>query len=174
MIILLFLCLGLKLSHWLLAHETIFQLSHGQKRSIKKDGVYHYTTIESAKIIVKEQKLIGMRDYKSTFPSHREDKIIWFFGRTDTIFERFLRWCVLKRHSPKMHSGKNHSIKYETKLLIRSISDEQISKMKINIEMGIGCYVDEMSNVTISFAPLDKIDRILGVKTKRDGCKGIR
>ena len=45
-------------------------------------------------------------------------------------------------------------------------TDEQIDKMKMNIELGIGCYADEVKNISISYADLDFVDRILGVKGK--------
>lgn len=167
MFLAIFLLVALKISHWLLAHETIFRVSKKRQESIRRDGLLHYTTIEKAKRIVRDQKLVGLDDAKSTFPSHRKDKIIWFFGCSNAPVDKFFRWCVLRRHSPKVHSGKNHSIKYETKLLIQDISDEQISKMKINIEMGIGCYMEEMENIKISYASLDDIDKMLGVGSKK-------
>ena len=159
------LLIVLKFIHWLLAHETIFRMSKKRREFVKKNGLLHYTTVENAEKIVRERKLVGENDVKSTFPSHRKDKIIWFFGCSDTPTDRFFRWCVLRRHSPRVHTGQRHSIKYETKLLVQDLSDEQISKMKINIEMGIGCYMEEMKDIRISYAPLDGIDKKLGVKS---------
>ena len=51
-------------------------------------------------------------------------------------------------------------------MLIKGFTDEQIDKMKMNIELGIGCYADEVKNISISYADLDFVDRILGVKGK--------
>lgn len=154
----------IKIIHWLLAHETIFRLSNNRKRYIKDIGLLHYTTLEAAEHIVSEQRLLGSLDYKSTFPSHRSDRVIWFLSQQKDPITTFCRWRVLRRHSPQKIGGQKKKIKYEVKLFVKGFSTEQIEKMKINIELGIGCYMDELCGVSVSYAPLSLMDRVLGVR----------
>ena len=156
----------IKIIHWLIAHDTIINLCKKRRESILKNGLVHYTLLDKASLIIKENRLNGNLDYKSTFPSHRMDKIVWFMSNEDYLLDKFCRWCVLRRHAPNKRGKSNHKVKYEVKLLIKGFTDEQIDKMKMNIELGIGCYADEVKNISISYADLDFVDRILGVKGK--------
>ncbi len=160
----LFVIAVVKLLHWLLAHETILKLSKKRRNAIKQNGLVHYTSYEKAQRIVANNKLLGALDYKSTFPSHRDDMIVWFMSNQSNPFDKLCRYCVLRRHAPIQKNNPNHKVKYEAKILVKGFNDDQIANMKINIELGIGCYTDEISNVSISYAPLDNVDRKLGVK----------
>lgn len=154
----------LKISHWLLVHETIFVLPKFMKSNIRKNGLVHYTTVENAKKILNEKQMLSSHDKKSTFPSHRNNRIIWFIYDSASIVSKVSRWNILKRHSPNFHSGTNHTVRYEVKLLINGFTEQQIEKMKCNMELGIGCYLESIENVDISIGKLDNIDRVLGIK----------
>lgn len=156
--------IALKISHWLLVHETIFELPGFMKSNIRKNGLVHYTTVENAKEILSKKQMRGYPDKKSTFPSHRNNSIIWFIYDSDSIVPKVSRWNILKRHSPNFHSGSNHTVRYEVKLLIKGFTEQQIEKMKCNMELGIGCYLTSIENVNISIGKLDNIDRVLGIK----------
>lgn len=156
--------IALKISHWLLVHETIFVLPKVMKSNICKNGLAHYTTVENAKKILNEKQMLSSPDKKSTFPTHRTDRIIWFIYDSDSIASKISRWNILKRHSPNFHSGANNTVRYEVKLIIKGFTEQQIEKMKCNMELGIGCYLASIENVDISIGKLDNIDRALGIK----------
>lgn len=152
-----------KIGYYFLNHETFFCVGNRTALLIRTCGVFHYTTKESAKRILATQSLKGYPDKKSTFPKRRKRHIIWLLLNSNTIIQRFFRKLIIKRHCPIRPNGRDRTVKYEVKLLIKNINSKDIVNMYYNLECGIGCYAKALDNVKVSLAPLDDIDKGLGI-----------
>lgn len=153
----------LRISYFLLNHETLFPVGRKTASCAKEHGVFHYTSKLNAKQILLSQQIKGSPDIKSTFPGRRKKSIVWVLLNSDTAWQRFFRWLIVRRHCPNRPKGHDRSVKYEVKLLITGLNPDDISRMYYNLELGIGCYTDCLCNVTIDLAPLDASDRALGI-----------
>lgn len=152
-----------KIVYFFLNHETFFRIGNKTILQIVTCGVFHYTTKESAKKILAAQSLKGYLDKKSTFPERRKKHIIWLLLNSNATIQRFFRKLIIKRHCPTRPNGRDRTVKYEVKLLIENINSKDIVNMYYNLECGIGCYATTLDNVKVSLAPLDDIDKELGI-----------
>lgn len=153
----------LRIAYFFLNHETVFPVGKRIASVILRDGVLHYTSKEIAMQILRAQEMVGSPDIKSTFAKRRTRKIVWLLLSSNSFCCRYCRRLIVKRHCPISPTGHDRSVKYEVKLLIKDIRPEYVSKMYFNLECAIGCYADCLKDATIVLAPLDNIDRALGI-----------
>lgn len=153
----------LRIAYFFLNHEALFPLRYKTRDYITNCGVFHYTSKLNAKQILISQQLKGSPDNKSTFSNRRNNYIVWLLLNSDTIWQRFFRRLIIRRHCPNHPTGHDRSVKYEVKLLITGIGQGDISHMYYNLELGIGCYTEYLRDVTIIPATLDDSDRAMGI-----------
>lgn len=155
--------ISFRIAYFFLNHETIFKVGNKTKKQILRKGVFHYTSENNARKILSSQTLHGCLDRKSTFSKRRKKHVVWLLLNSNTIIQRFFRKLIIKRHCPIHPNGRDRTVKYEVKLLIENINSKDIVNMYYNLECGIGCYSAVLDNVKISLAPLDDIDKELGI-----------
>lgn len=153
----------LRILYFFLNHETLFPISRKTAATVANNGVFHYTGKEIARQILLQQRMQGYPDRKSTFPWRRSRKIVWLLLNSRNPLQRLCRWIIVKRHCPNRPNGHDRSVRYEVKLLITGINPSYSRHMYYNLEGGLGYYCEALEGVSIVPAPLDDIDRKLGI-----------
>lgn len=154
---------ALRILYFFLNHETLFPIGRKTAAIVASAGVFHYTSMEIARQILLQQCMQGHPDRKSTFPWRRSQKIVWLLLHSDRPLQRLCRRIIVKRHCPNRPNGHDRSVRYEAKLLITGIDPSYCRHMYYNLEGGLGCYCQALEGVNIAPAPLDDIDRKLGI-----------
>ena len=133
------------------------------KRSLLRDGAYHYTTRKRAAGILEQQRLIGSEDVKNTLPMSRDIKLVWLLPVSRRPIDRYFREKIIRRHCPIHPTGQDHRVRYEVKLWITDLSPNHIKRIRSNLEGALSYRGSALTGVRIAPASLDDIDIALGI-----------
>lgn len=149
-------------------HETFLPASCFLKKSLLRDGAYHYTTRERAAVILQQQMLIGSDDVKNTIPMLRNIKLVWLLPVSKRPIDCYFRKQIIRRHCPIHPTGQDHQTHYEVKLWITNLSSNHIRRIRCNLEGALSYRGKTLTDVQISLAPLDDIDITLGITALKE------
>ncbi len=153
----------LRILYIVFIHETIFPLSRYERQTLLRNGAFHYTSAEAAEKILKSGQIEGSPDHKSIFKSGREKNVIWLLINSDRRYYRRHRKSTVRRHCPVHPTGVKKTVRYEVKLQITGFREEDIKKMRRNLEGSVGYRGDVIRTVKIEAAQPDEDDRALGI-----------
>lgn len=105
----------------ILSHAPIFKISKNRIEKIKYYGLLHFTSEESAKSIIKTNKLIGNKSSMSLIEK-RLGKMIWFYDNMPKQLECKHDYLI------KKYKARNQKGAYDVCLLVSNFDNDSLKK----------------------------------------------